>query len=350
MNKRELNKWCDVRDKQHSRTGIDVLDRMGAELDAAAQRIDAQEPSAPPPRRRGFTPRRVAFAAVAALLLVVVLVRSGDNSLSTQDAIAAIQKSSIGQVLPADDQFVYTRSKQVDLGQPLALKQPGDDTPAKSLLVQVTREQSSWLSVNKSGRLVTIYEGPLFSSPAQEAELKALAKKRELSLESFLTPSSRVDRLSPSNYRIAGQPLTRAEVLAFPRDPATILQKVRSSWGADSDVVTWNLLTQAFIGASPPLPAALRNGFIGAIGLIPGVRTLGLTRDSKGREAYALQFDKGGIERTVYFDKDNAALLFAEQRVVTRQLGSNKDVPVGTVLTQYTLLEQRVVDRVGQTE
>jgi hypothetical protein len=342
-----------VPDFEQSRTGIDALDRIGADLDAAAQRIEQPEVSSPePPRRRRVFARRIAVGVAVACCAVAAfaLIRSGDDGLSTDDAVASILNSSANLTLPADDQYLYTHSKLVQLRDLSNITKPLPDAKRKHVFVPTTSEQFSWQSVDRPGRVVVDQQGALLTSAAQKAQYEKAAAAAGTTLGSALDTRTVTFRPARFRYTVAGKQLTRSELLAYPRDPATILANVRAGQGQPGDVVTWQLLVSTLQGASSPLPLELRNGMIAALGQLPGVKSLGLTRDPKGREAYGLQFEKGGVQRSVYFAKSDSALLYSEAKVIEPQLGQQASIPPGTVLERYTMLDQKVVDELPKAQ
>ncbi|MFY9488790.1 MAG: hypothetical protein WAP35_08885 [Solirubrobacterales bacterium] len=81
---------------------------------------------------------------------------------------------------------------------------------------------------------------------------------------------------------------------------------------------------------------------IRAVGLIPGVESLGRRNDPLARSGLGFAREHNGVRDEIIFSPETSAVLYEKSTLV--KLGAFEGWPVGTEVSRWLLLEQRVVD------
>ncbi|MGH2906834.1 MAG: hypothetical protein ACRDKI_08710 [Solirubrobacterales bacterium] len=320
---------------EYSRTGIAALDRLGANYDIALAAVAEREAQAPArllrlparPRWRVSTVFAAAAVCVAAVVVLSYSLLTGNESLLTTDAaIAQVAQVAKIQTLPPDDAYVFTRARTLET------QFGGTATTAPSAYF-VTSERQSWLSVARKG-LIEVNRLSVRAPAGQPPNLG-----RTL---------TRIPYPALGAYEIGQGRYTRAQLDGFPRDPKQIYAKLSSEIpGNQADARTfllWEAVTKPLTSAVAPLPPALRSGLIGALGMVPGVKTDGQVTDPRGNEGIGFTLDTQGLDLQIIFDKQDSAVLFEQEKVATPTPG--RTLPVGTTTARYQLLDQQVVNQI----
>lgn len=325
---------------------------LALELERAFERADGSNtaPAEAPRRRWRKRPRRgktlaLAFAAILLLVVPVIVTLSGrslDSPLSTEEALAEIAAAAKSNPLPfaAEDQFLYTHSRGMYMNIFVGGSKTTDGPALPSFTALVTRDRKVWVSVERFG---------LFAEKNEEVKWVTQRDRRNAEKHDrrsiFGRPENNVMGLAPNGkYFVGSEPLTRSQLLAYPTDPAVIYKRIleglNGAGQGPADGV-WQSLTESLYEQS--FPADLRAGMVEALGLIPGVESLGVKRDPLGREGYAFAREHAGISQQVIFDVTTSSILYTHGEL-TKPSKEHPGWPVGTTTESYLQLEQKVVD------
>lgn len=336
----------------------DVLYALDAELnraiDADQQRVRGEGPTDAPtdakPRSRGTRSRRglvlaIGLATVALLCAAATLTLGGqsvETPLSTQAALAEVASAAVTNPLPfaAEDQYLYTHSRGMYMNTYSGGSESSGGTNSSSFTALVTRDRKAWVSVERFGMFEEKNEGVDWVT--QRDRRKAQARDRR---SLFDRPDDNVMGLAPNGkYFVGSESLTRAELLEYPTEPAVIYRRIRDGLGGagqgPADGV-WQSLTESLYEYS--FPAELRAGMVQALGLIPGVKSLGIQRDPLGREGHAFAREHDGVNEQIMFDLTTSSVLYTHGEL-TKRSKALPDWPVGTTIESYLQFEQKVVD------
>ncbi len=322
-----------------SRTGIAVLDRLGESFDLALEReaMREREAARAPQARWRRRPALAISLAVAACALAIVsvglwLVGQG-GPLSLDDAIARVARTAIAQSPPPEDEYVYTRSRWLE-NMLTAESRPSETTPVPML---VASERQTWLSIGRPGlvqiRRISVRYGDGHSTRSRSA-----------------APPVEFESRYPAAgaYRIGSRSYTWAQLARFPTEPRAIVERLTNELSAtmpaDRPVALWQALTLPLTAPSPTLPPELRAGLVRAIGTLPNVRALGEVETPSGKRGQGFVMLDQGLRQTIVFDDNTSAVLFSETEVASLDAARKLGWPVGTVISRYELLEQRLVD------
>jgi hypothetical protein len=321
---------------------IAPLDRVGVNLAAAVERAESK------PRRRA--PRRTllfasGFAALVVLVGVPTYISLGGHhvaQLSTAEAIDQVAAAAESNPLPfaGANQFQYTRSRGSYVwsfggGYNTVTKK---STPQYSALV--TNERRAWVSLNRPGafseKRISVKWGT-----ARDRRIAREQKNADLAIRG----RPRVMGLAPDGrYYFVGKAMTRSELEKAPTDPKVIYDLTRKSLngaGQGPSDGMWQGLTEPLYEMS--FPPNVRAGMVRAIGMIPGVTTLGVQRDPLGREGIAISRVHAGVRDTLLFNQKNSAVLYQRSTVVQKAKLPGA-WPVGAVVSDYLAYDQHVVN------
>lgn len=339
----------------------DVLLALDAELNRAItadqQRVRANGQPAPAGASRGplswlrsHRGMTVALGLATAGLLwalsaLVFADRPFDSPLSTQEALAEVAAAAKSNPLPfaAEDQFLYTHSEGTYMNSFMGGRKTRGGPELAGFTALVTRERKAWVSVERFGAF-----------EEQQGAVKWVTGRDRLNAEKYGRdlPFDRPDNvmgLAPNgSYFVGSESLTRAQVLAYPTAPTVIHKRILdglngAGQGAADGV--WQSLTESLYESS--YPADLRAGMVEALGLIPGVKSLGVQRDPLGREGYAFAREHAGVSEQIIFDATTSSVLYTHGELTepSKQLPG---WPVGTTVESYLLIEQDVVDEMPE--
>lgn len=304
-------------------------------------------------RRCRSLPTGVVFAAVAVtasiLAVMSAIVVSGRNAgpLTTQEALAQVARSAVERPLPfaRDDQFMHTRSENSWMTMFLGGNSQ-DGVEHRSWAAMQDIERSAWVSVERKGVLVE-RRSDLHFVTARDRRINE-AMNGEAGSSGSRSSGQHVMGLAPNRgYFMDGEAgrLTRNELLAYPTDPQTIydraLKGLHGAGQGEADGV-WQSLTGSLFENS--LPPDLRAGMVRALGLIPGVESLGERSDPLGRTGLAFGRMHNGTRDEVIFDPASSLLLYMQTVLVERGAQGLTDWPAGTVIGRTLNREQNVVD------
>lgn len=299
--------------------------------------------------------RRAALAAAACAIAVcaVVFAWPGPDRgpLKTEQALAEVAQGAVSSALPfaEDDQFTYTHSKDTWGTSFLGGSGGPGRPPAKSWTAMQDVDRRVWASAYRNGVIVEKRSEFHFYTArdrrrAEASNLKDLASHNDIG-----SPGRHVMGLGANRGYFmdadSGK-LTRAELLAYPTDPETIYRRVlkglNGAGQGPADGV-WQLLTESLYGSS--LPPALRAGMVRALGLIPGVESLGERTDPLGRVGVAFGRVHNDVRDEVLFNPETSQMLYMQSVMLKPGAKDRRGWPAGTVVGRSLQYEQRVVDQ-----
>lgn len=373
---------------------VQVMDDLHDKLLSAFEREEIRDASPElrtnTIRRRVRRPWLIALAAASVVIAASALAlvsTSGTGPLTTQAALAEVARAALNSAEAQPNQFTYSKfvthtySSYPGLMVSSAISDadrkkifPG---PPFSAIVDRTRE--TWISLDKPGFVSNHQASVTYPTSLDQARAKSFlnAKQKKLTARhaswhsdfgagtgSYVIPDDSFDpRRSETygfeaekRYLIADQRLTRKEVLHFPTDPDAILRhlKARGKIYSDPSEALWPVLTGQFTpGYGVPLPAKLQAAFVRAIGKLPGVQLLGERELPGGAKGLAFAHTFNGMREELVFGRKTGTLLSSQLSVASHEQRSFSGVgvpiyaslPVGTVVGGFTLVEQRVADR-----
>lgn len=333
--------------KRSDDSSLSAIDRLGADLSAAFERIETVgvDSSVPGFRRRGLRGRPsqrtigrglVWVAACAVIVVAVVLggnLRGADDgSLAAQDALAAIaaKVSDTSSSPIAKDQFLHTRSRNIfgvtSVKRDGVVKQSVEGS-----------ERSDWISLGQTGLIVE-------------------RRRRLDSVDDFSDvgrPGSREGKryvmgVAPTEVIVIGyETLNQRELTDFPTDPQLAYNRVKAHLGdrnSGGEAGTmWQALTESLYSYAAWYPPELRAALVNAIGLVPGVAALGSVADQLGRPATAFALESAGVRHEIYFDPETAVLV-ATRDVATGPVRGMPDIQQDDLLGEHVVIAAEVVD------
>lgn len=350
----------------------------------------AETPSA------GVRPRRVrlvaAVAATAAIVAAAVLLLTGSfakTALSTEEALAEIAAATLAAGDPAPQQFLYSKfinhSYAPYPGREFSQTEPPPGVenwmPGPHFDAYIDRQTESWLSLDRPGFVYRRAGQASYPTDTDRQRAEAYLEKERAKFKkrgrvfhldegagvgSFVIGDSGFQPLYSNTYgfapqkgyRFNGETLSPEEAAALPTDPSEVVRQLRerlANYPAGVDDGLWAVLSEHFVpGFGVPLPAKQQAAVVEALGLVNGVESLGVRRDSLGREGIAFARTSGMTRTEIIFDKSTGQM--TESKVI---LVSNdpedlpegrhppegyKRLPVGTVVDGFTLIDQQVAD------
>jgi hypothetical protein len=115
---------------------------------------------------------------------------------------------------------------------------------------------------------------------------------------------------------------------------------------------TWFQITTALRGGGVELSPAQRAAIAGALGFVPGVRTLGRGKDPNGNPTIGFERKFGNLRMRTFFSASTALTTYMDETLIRRT--SRKDtgsffagppgLPAETVLQRYELLDYSHLD------
>jgi hypothetical protein len=291
-------------------------------------------------------PRRhlLLAAGLAALILcaaVPAYISLGGHrvaSLSTAEALDQVATAAVENPLPfaREDQFLYTRSRGTYVWTAVA----GAGPNATSFSALVTNRRKAWVSLDRQGAMQQQRVGLKWITARDRKNYRARSGRGDV----FGARSSTSGLAPDHRYFFLGTEMTRSQLEHATTDPKTIygltLKRLNGAGEGDADGV-WQALTEQLYEYA--YPAKVRAGMVRALGLIPGVTTLGRMRDPLGREGIAISRDNLGTRDVVLFDDANSSVIYQRSAIIGKtQDGLNW--PVGTIISDYLAYEQKVVD------
>jgi hypothetical protein len=203
----------------------------------------------------------------------------------------------------------------------------------------VASERETWLSIARPGLVRTRRLAVRYADGRHAAGADGLA-------------AAEVEARYPAvgAYRIGARSYTREQLKRFPTEPHAIVDRLTDELSAtlpaDRPVALWQALTTPLTATSPTLPPELRAGLVRALGLLPNVRALGEVETPSGEHGEGFVMVDQGLRQTIVFDDETSAVLFSETSIVSPDIARKRGWPVGTVISRYELLDQRVVDAI----
>jgi hypothetical protein len=314
---------------------LPILAELRADLDAAFARAEAGSPAAAWRRRRALVPAGGLIAVAVAAAAAIALTSGADSGrLAPTPATAAEALHDVASVaaatdapVPRDDQYFYVRSDAT-----------WESDAISSGTQTITLEhhvRQIWLSVDRPGRLVDRIDSvrPLTATGLGPATVPGAA-----------VAGGAMAMAPIHHYFIGDERLSRAGLLAFPTDPATIYERLSSRVGDRGNSNAGEVFTE--IGDAlreSPAPPALRAGLYGALALVPGIELVGPTNDAVGRPGLAVALTESGTRRELLFDPKTSELL-AEREVLVDPAAAHIDAPAGTVTSYAVYLTRAVTD------
>lgn len=288
----------------------------------------------------------IAFGiAIAALLgTVATLVLDGrpvDSPLSTQEALAEVAAAAKSNPLPfaAEHQFLHTHSRGTYMNTFIGGRTKRGGPELEGFTALVSSDRKAWVSVERFGAFEEKTEGVKWVTRRDRRNAEKYGRR---------LPFDRPDKvmgLAPNgSYFVGSESLTRSQVIEFPTDPSVIYERIldglNGAGQGPADGV-WQSLTESLYEYS--FPAELRAGMVEALGLIPGVKSLGVQSDPLGREGYAFAREHAGTSQQIIFDATTSSVLYTHGEL-TEPSKALPGWPVGTTVESYLLIEQTVVD------
>jgi hypothetical protein len=207
-------------------------------------------------------------------------------------------------LFPAPDQFLYVRMR----GESQDCVKDGR---WKCKLEKGTSEK--WVSETKPGRALP--------QPFLDAPMK----------------------IKPAKLAIGNHEFTHDELAKYdptPRELLSMVERERGPVERDNPMKPFWEITGALM--EQPMPPNARRALIGALPLIPGTKSGGEVRDSRGRRGVLYSRVHQGQRDEVIVDPRNFVLL--ESRAVKAAPGKEDDgLEVGDVLARMVFLERAVV-------
>lgn len=378
---------------------LPVMNELCGKLVSAFERAELDElrRSAEESPHRGRSRRWLVPAVGLTFALATILVgvvATSDNrvgSLSTQQALAGVARAAIATPVAGANEYTYTKSRSIFVTPSFSRRDPlGRRIGYFSVLTDSNDE--TWLSVRRKGRVIRHRGKWRFVTARDRALARRYLRARRIAINhghkvppaltgfAPMTGAVRAQFGNPAKghyirsmsvtgpvavtldgvnkattFFVGSEKLTRQQLDSYPTNPQAIYDRMRRSSknyaGPTADAM-WFRLISPLAQFNLPLPPALRAGMVKAIGLIKGVSTLGKTTDPLGRVGVAFARENGGIRDEIIFDSANSALIYA-QSVLTFPSAKNRwpyfRWPKGTVVSSYTLVEQKIVDRLPRT-
>jgi hypothetical protein len=279
------------------------------------------------PRRWMLRAGIAVAVAIAAVVLTAVLrpgspaspqPASAKRLIAQLEAVAASQPPDplTHNVGPGSYRYVHTQSTDADVF--------GKCT----LLVQKHRE--TWIARDRSGLQLDTAVNPIPASSADRAACAPVLASPSVQKTFGMSEELFGRGCGPSYHPLDPRKL--------PSDPAASVRKLETvslqygtPFGGPPASGPGAAFTQIGdllrnTGASP----ALRTALYRLVALLPGVRSLGQTTDSAGRQGVALALVDHGLRHTLIFDPKTAALLGELESIANSHSGFLG--PVGTVI------------------
>lgn len=326
-----------------SDSAIAPLERVGINLAAAVERAEAVQSPRVPRRTLLISAGFAALVLLAAVPTYITLGGHRIESLSTAEAIDQVAQAATDNPLPfaRSDQFQYTRSRGTYAWSFGGGYNPVTKKTSKSYSALVTSERKAWISLDRFGAMSEKRLGIEWVTAQDRRSARAQKGKPSFG------PRSRTMGVAPDrHYYFLGKEMTRSQLENAPTDPKIIyertLKNLNGAGQGPADGV-WEALTGYLYEYS--YPAAVRAGMVRALGLIPGVKTLGRMRDPLGREGIAFSREHWDTRDVILFDDANSAVMF-RRSAIFRKSSRSTYWPIGTTVEEYLAYERRVVDEI----
>ncbi len=348
-------------------------------LEARFELASTTSPAVPArPRRRGLLVLAGA-AALSAIVACILVLSSGPTAEPAAAKVlqltAGVAADSPPDALPGPGQFLYTRTKSLELqgwtrGRPPSFGGTSAWPNAFAALLPTTRE--FWISPDGVGRSREVLGTPRFFSDAERDRWEQAGAPLPAPFDPSsqdAPPSSEVQVLGARRGVIdvklptpkgLGPGLGYPDLSAVPTDPATLRRAIRGREIAGISYSSSGKRT----GPQPPLDVeetigglwellgrpnatpALRAAAFGAMAELPGI---GLDRgatDLVGRSGYAVTYADGhGLRDEYIFDPGTAAILGQRSVILDPSRTHMWDgIPAGTVIRDTAYLQSEVVD------
>ncbi|MBI4898091.1 MAG: hypothetical protein HY827_06965 [Actinobacteria bacterium] len=374
----------------------EVINLLGDEIERALERLEipaaAREESGRvwrfrrwPVRSRAWKRLTVAAVAVSVISVAVTYAGSlwfGQSPLTTEAAVARVAKATLNQTEAGPRQLTYSRFAVRTLTpypsywlRELPKTQSSQLVDSRPFDAFTERTSETWISLRSTGFVVDHRGVPSYPTDVDrergERYLRRLRAHFKRAGRTFHFEEGagrgwaviRDDQFNPlrtaaygfdpaGRVTIGGEALTWHEVLDLPTDPRRLLnwlEALPGDYAGPKADEAWVLLAGSYLpGYGVPLPVKLRAAFVEALALVPGVQVRGERTDRFGRVGLVFAHDFSGLRQELMFDKKTGTLLSSTttltggDRRMQRQYGNQ---PTGTVIESFTLIEQRVVNR-----
>jgi hypothetical protein len=302
---------------------LPILTELRADLDAAFHATPRR------PRRRWLLPAGGGLSLAGAAAAVLALTSGHVASPPSARAAEVLRRVALvagrtASPVPRDDQFYFFHSTGF-----------GAEIPDNAGAIRTDQDQSIWTSIDRAGlnRTLVKHVEPLSPRDAR--------KPRE---PIAFPPGMHSFPLDPArHYYIGVEPLTRAQLLAFPTDPAWLYHHVLAHTDGRGPSPTGETFVELGDALRGPAPAPLRAGLYRALALVPGVELAGRVTDRAGRPGIAVSHTEEGVRHELVFDPRTSEML-AEREVLVDPTVDHIDEPAGTVLQDTVYLQRGVTD------
>lgn len=311
-------------------------------------------------RRRGFALATAGGLGVVIVAAFAILGRSsgegGGGILTVEQAVAAVTRAAFAQPGTEPDKYTYQKSRNSSL--------TGGRTRgvgAYSRIVTITTEHWTRKGEEK-GWLRVSHGADAFPSEADRLAFEKINR----SVEKYAKEHHQKAYTPPDNEGtfvchtiVAGfqSPATPGAVLQLKNDSAipttarSVYRRLLKAIPAQTVASTeekyshvWGSIGWAMEGGAPKQTPQQRAAFVGALALIPGVRTLGRTTDPNGNDTIGFVRDAGARRDVLFFDANTSQTTFVAQTLTRPEKVAFTRVPAGTTIWSHELLDYRHLD------
>jgi hypothetical protein len=310
-------------------------------------------------RRTALTAASVSFVLVIALAVGLSLHGSG-RALTLDEAAATIARAALDSpgVEAGKTTYVRSRFRSADTGYSVV---------TGTYYAFRTVDTESWYSGGKTGLVRwTLYPLAFPNERARKVHLKSTGvnnlTRRDKIKHVVVCKTSTAARLSQPTG--AALRLGLPKGAAFPTDPEQLYKLLRQRMahrlygpgvGTGPDGNIWYVIVGALQGSGLNLAPDQRAALAGAMAKVAGVRTLGQVEDPIGNPSIGFErvYRQGKMRARVYFSTSDARTTYYDETIMkpskfdASQMPQGRtyyDVPAGTVVLAYSLLDYKHVD------
>ena len=358
------------------------IDTLGSRLSSGFQRAEAAEAAKPAGRR--FRPRFAIAAAgvavIAAVLAVFVIGRGeAERVFTVEEALAAVAAAAFDEPQVQPNKFLFTRTESKHLFSQ-SVSYSAEQKLETQLLTTTQSErwtsakQTSWVrTISKRGKFMTEQDRLAAEQmkTRNEAEAAKMRRKKALRgdrrpvpslftnfpLDSALDPSlpetdtfvCRIPASASGLFDGRSLPAHLPSPESIPASPRMFYKLLRAKTkgfveNIDRDRSVWDTTRVYLEGGATRLTPTQRSTVVKSMAFIPGVTTMGLTKDPLGRSAFGFARESGNVRYEIFFDSRTSLPTYSVSRTTGKLRGSRAHLPVGTTLMEETLHDYEYLD------
>lgn len=311
---------------------LDEIERMQADL---SDRVTSDQR----PRATRVPLALVSAVAIVALAIVLVVQLLPGSGPSSSEAGAVLARTALvaaaqpAGVTPGAGQYLYYETTEVMPGF------TSGPVGVRHFLFEDTVVTQTWVAPNGSGRQRISTGQARLVFPDQEAAWQAAGSPKPLlgapGVTDTLYPSSRVPSGGPLVTSHGQYRLAYLDTSKFPTEPDALQHYMDQYFQIDNGSRSATFLLAGSVlqvGATP----ALRSAIFRLIGQLPGVVSLGPTKDAAGRRGIGVALDANGNRNILVFNPTTSAVLGLKFVSNKKVGGTELAIPKGVAVASTT--------------